>query len=56
MDYHKTEQKHYVDSTGNKLLYEPTGLADVIDIFAPISYVPLGAALKMLFVLLKRII
>ncbi len=31
MDYHKTEQeKHYVDSTGNQLLYEPTGLKDAI--------------------------
>jgi hypothetical protein len=30
MDYQTREQeKHYKDSGGNKLLYEPTGLSDV---------------------------
>jgi hypothetical protein len=45
MDYHSREQeKYYKDSGGNKLLYEPTGLSDVIDVYNPIDYAPLGKA------------
>jgi hypothetical protein len=44
MDYQKSEQeKHYTDSAGNKLLYEPTGLSDVIDVYNPINSGLLGA-------------
>ncbi len=42
MDYQKTEQeKHYTDSAGNKLLYKPTGLKDVIDVYKPITNGPI---------------
>jgi len=45
MDYQKSEQeKHYTDSAGNKLLYEPTGLSDIIDVYKAIDYAPLGKA------------
>ena len=47
MDYQKTEQEKRTTKTdpvtGKQLLYEPTGLADVIDTFVPIDYGPLGA-------------
>ena len=47
MDYQKSEQEkrtNIIDpTTGKPLLYQPTGLADVIDTFVPIDYVPLGA-------------
>ncbi len=43
MDHQKTEQeKHYVDSPDNKLLYEPTGLTDIIDVYKPIDCGLLG--------------
>ena len=50
MDYQAREQeKYYKDSGGNKLLYEPTGLSDVLATytpipFTPVGYTPLGAA------------
>jgi chromosome segregation ATPase len=47
MDYQKTEQEKHSnqeDSFGNKLLYEPTGLSDIIDVYKPIDYAPLGKA------------
>jgi hypothetical protein len=47
MDYQKSEQEkrtNIIDpATGKQLLYQPTGLADVIDTFVPIDYGPLGA-------------
>ena len=37
MDYQKPEQgKHYVDSTGNTLKYETTGLSDSLNVYIPI--------------------
>jgi hypothetical protein len=45
MDYQKTElEKHsnQTNSAGKPLLYEPTGLAGVLDSYSPIPYVPLG--------------
>ena len=50
MDYQAREQeKYYKDSGGNKFLYEPTGLSDVLATytpipFTPVGYTPLGAA------------
>ena len=47
MDYQKTEQEKHSnqeDSFGNKLLYEPTGLSDVIDTFVPIINGPITGA------------
>ena len=45
MDYQKSEQEkrtNIIDATtGKPLLYQPTGLADVIDTFVPIPYGPL---------------
>ena len=47
MDYQKTQQEKHSNvidpATGKPLLYQPTGLADAIDIFTPIPYAPLGA-------------
>jgi hypothetical protein len=47
MDYQKTEQEkrtNIIDTTtGKPLLYQPTGLTDIIDTFVPIDYGPLGA-------------
>jgi len=47
MDYQKTEQEKRTNitdaTTGKPLLYQPTGLTDVIDNFVPIDYGPLGA-------------
>ena len=49
MDYQQTEQeKHYTDSTGNKLKYDPTGLSDVLDTYKPIDYGPLAAPATVL--------
>jgi hypothetical protein len=47
MDYQKSEQEkrsNQVNSAGITLLYEPTGLSDVIDVYNPIPYAPLGKA------------
>jgi hypothetical protein len=45
MDYQKTEQEkrtNIIDAaTGKPLLYQPTGLSDVIEIFKPSDYGPL---------------
>ena len=42
MDYQQKEQeKHYTDSAGNKLKYEPTGLRDVIKTVTPIINGPI---------------
>ena len=45
MDYQKTEQEkrtNIIDTTtGKPLLYQPTGLTDIIDTFTPIPYGPL---------------
>jgi hypothetical protein len=42
MDYQQKEQeKHYTDSAGNKLKYEPTGLSDVIKTVTPIINGPI---------------
>jgi hypothetical protein len=47
MDYQKSEQEkrtNIIDpTTGKQLLYQTTGLSDVIDTFKPIDYGPLGA-------------
>ena len=49
MDYQQTEQeKHYTDSAGNKLKYDPTGLSDVLDTYKPIDYGPLAAPATVL--------
>jgi hypothetical protein len=46
MDYQKSEQENrtiIIDpTTGKELLYQSTGLAEVIDTFKPIDYGPLG--------------
>jgi peptidoglycan hydrolase CwlO-like protein len=48
MDYQKTEQEkrtNIIDpTTGKQLLYQTTGLSDVIDVYKPIDYAPLGKA------------
>ena len=42
MDYQQKEQeKHYTDSAGNKLKYEPTGLIDVLKTVKPIVNGPI---------------
>ena len=43
MDYQAREQeKYYKDSGGNKFLYEPTGLSDVLATYTPIPFTPVG--------------
>ena len=46
MDYQKSEQEkrtNIIDpTTGKPLLYQPTGLSDVIDTFVPTPYGPIG--------------
>ena len=47
MDYQKSEQEKHSnqeDSFGNKLLYEPTGLSDAIDVYKPIINGPITGA------------